>query len=526
MVFYRKYRPQTIDDLDSKPVREGLTAVLTLPEPPHAFLFTGPKGLGKTSTARIFAKVINCTNKKKGSLEPCNTCDTCISITNGSNVDITEIDGASNRNIDDVRDLKDKIKLSPASVKKKVYIIDEVHMFTTESFNALLKTLEEPPSHAMFILCTTEKQKVPATIASRCFIIQFQPASKEEIARSFKRIAAGENIVIDDEAITEIAELADGGFRDAHKILEELVASAKDNKITKALVEERFKTTSTTTAIGTLIEQMLKQDTIGALQLVSAIVEQGIDIKFFLLQLSEKVHTMLLQKAGVIVKNGEWKIENGEWSLAELKKLLIVLQRAHAEMKYAVLPQLPLELAIIELDQSQIVIPADAGISSSLSGDLRADGQEAAHGSPIGSGMTYPKVEGNGVTVASMRKQVGDLARVKALYGEPKPAPRMESADREPAIDLTQISNTEITPQWLQHFWNSFIVEIKLQNHTLAGVLRGCTIKSFDKKSLIIETAYKFHKERLDDGKTMPLLIQACKTLTGNSVAVEVRLKQ
>jgi DNA polymerase III subunit gamma/tau len=541
MVFYRKYRPQTIDDLDSKPVREGLTAVLSLPEPPHAFLFTGPKGLGKTSTARIFAKVINCANKKKGSLEPCNTCDTCISITNGSNVDITEIDGASNRNIDDVRDLKEKIKLSPASVKKKVYIIDEVHMFTTESFNALLKTLEEPPSHAMFILCTTEKQKVPATIASRCFLIQFQPATKEEIARSFKRIAAGESISIDDEAITEIAELADGGFRDAHKILEELVASAKDNKITKALVEERFKTTSTTTAIMTLIQQLLNKDTKAALQSVTAVVEQGIDMKFFLFQLASTVHIILLQKAGVV----DTAQFSTDVTLSEVKELLLLVQRAHSEIKHAVLPQIPLEMAIIEWGQPQTVIPADlpagrqgAGISSSLSEDLRADGQEAAtHGSPIppslkateghsGSGMTYPKVEGNGgVTVASMRKQVGDLARVKALYGEPKPVPRTENAEREPSIDLTQISNTEITPQWLQHFWNSFIIEIKLQNHTLAGVLRGCTIKSFDKKSLIIETAYKFHKERLDDGKTMPLLIQACKTLTGNSVAIEVRLK-
>ena len=163
MVFYRKYRPQKIDDLDSAAVRDTLHAVLQN-DVSHAFLFTGPKGLGKTSTARIVAKVVNCERKKKGSIEPCNECDQCVSITNGTNVDVLEIDAASNRGIDEIRELKEKIRLAPVAAHRKVYIIDEVHMLTTEAFNALLKTLEEPPSHAMFILCTTEAHKVPETI--------------------------------------------------------------------------------------------------------------------------------------------------------------------------------------------------------------------------------------------------------------------------------------------------------------------------------------------------------------------------
>ena len=245
MVFYRKYRPQKIDDLDSESVRQTLTAVLQK-DTPHAFLFTGPKGLGKTSTARIVAKVVNCEKRKKGSAEPCNECDQCTSITNGTNVDVLEIDAASNRGIDEIRELKEKIRLAPVAAKRKVYIIDEVHMLTTEAFNALLKTLEEPPEHAMFILCTTEAHKVPETIVSRCFQIMFRPATEEELVRSFKRIVAGEKIKIDDEALKYIAQLADRGFRDGVKVLEEVTLLAKPGEeINKDFLDKVYKSSLT-----------------------------------------------------------------------------------------------------------------------------------------------------------------------------------------------------------------------------------------------------------------------------------------
>src|SRR3990167_6431951 len=258
MVFYRKYRPQTIEELDSKAVRDALTAVLSGKNISHAFLFTGPKGLGKTSTARIVAKAVNCerlvnqrlasSSKEKklnadgytldASVEPCNKCYQCTSITNGTNVDVLEIDGASNRGIDEIRDLREKVRLSPAGAFKKVYIIDEVHMLTTEAFNALLKTLEEPPEHVIFILCTTEPHKVPQTIASRCFHMAFKKATANELVRAFLRIAKKEKISVDKEALFKISEFSDGSFRDGVKILEEIYSEVGNKKITKETVEK------------------------------------------------------------------------------------------------------------------------------------------------------------------------------------------------------------------------------------------------------------------------------------------------
>ena len=240
MVFYRKYRPQTIEELDSFDVRDTLYAVLGHKDIAHAFLFTGPKGLGKTSAARIVAKVVNCEKNSKlktqnletkDQIEPCNKCDQCISITNGTNIDVLEIDGASNRGIDEIRDLREKVRLSAARAAKKVYIIDEVHMLTTEAFNALLKTLEEPPPHVIFILCTTEPHKIPQTIVSRCMHVSFKKAGVEELVRSFKRIAKKEKLDIDDEALSLVSTLSDGSFRDGAKILEEMALISEGKKL-------------------------------------------------------------------------------------------------------------------------------------------------------------------------------------------------------------------------------------------------------------------------------------------------------
>ena len=327
MVFYLKYRPKKISELDSVILRERLETLLKgkLPDKiPHAFLFTGPKGLGKTSTARILAKSINCTNRKGAEIEPCNVCASCKAINNGSSLDVIELDGASNRGIDEIRDLREKIRLSPLSSHKKVYIIDEVHMLTTEAFNALLKTLEEPPVHAVFILCTTEPQKVPATIASRCFRVLFERATDEDLVHSFARIAKGEGIKADGDALLEIAKLSDGSFRDGAKILEDLSGTSH---LTASLVEKKYKTQTLNKSLESLINSFAKRDAKTGIAIINSLSQEGVDFKLLTESLINYLHKSLISQ----VDGGSFPL-----NLAETKNLLEKLVGSHSSIKYSV----------------------------------------------------------------------------------------------------------------------------------------------------------------------------------------------
>ncbi|HVF69137.1 MAG TPA: DNA polymerase III subunit gamma/tau [Xanthomonadales bacterium] len=529
MVFYRKYRPQTIDDLDSSDVRESLSSILSKTPPAHALLFTGPKGLGKTSSARIVAKVVNCTGRAKGKREsvkgkgqkelhpspftlnadikPCGACESCVSITDGTNMDILEIDAASNRGIDEIRDLKEKIRLSPLSAKMKVYIIDEVHMLTTEAFNALLKTLEEPPIHAMFILCTTEQQKVPATILSRCFHIAFKKATEDELVRSFMRIAKGENITVDRETLKFIAGISDGAFRDGVKILEEMSFLTDKKIITKKLIEEKYNVISLNKSVDDMVSYLIDQNVKKALALVTQITDQGIDIKYFTQSLIENIHNRILDEVA------DGKEKGLSESVRDLIKIANTLSVAYQDAKQAVIPQLPLELAIIDLS----TISTDQNLPTDRQGTDLQGAEDLRPSASLGS-----------ASVSEMRKQVGNIKKIKAMYGSAKqnPVKPEEVADKESGITLMQTSNGEVTREWLDNLWKNLISEMKLYNHTIAGVLRGCRISGFDKKQLIIETNYKFHKERLDDSKTKFELSRVAKLLTGKDTSVIVELKQ
>ncbi len=477
MVFFRKYRPQILDELDSSVVRETLSNILSQDSISHAFLFTGPKGLGKTSTARIVAKVLNCTAKrKKGEIEPCNKCEECVSITNGTNMDILEIDGASNRGIDEIRDLRDKVRLSPLSASKKVYIIDEVHMLTTEAFNALLKTLEEPPSHVVFILCTTEPHKVPATIVSRCTHIIFPLAQEDDLVRSLKRIAKGEKLDADDRALHSIAKLSEGSFRDAAKILEELVAFSKDKKITEVLVDKRYNVSSIVNLVSKMINMLSKQDTKAGIELVGKLIEQGVDVKYFIEQLINELHVQLLQKV---------RAENSKFEIVDIKELMRLFTKAHGELKYAVLPQLPLEIAIIEW----------------------------------------------GTTSNVVRGPVPGLHPASAqLVSPPSAEPNPMRAVGNPSTRATPHSDSLVSPlrsnTQSDNILDQLIEKIKPLNHSIAGVLRGCKLKSYDEKELIIETGYKFHKDRLDEKKTLAIIEKVLQEISGKKITVSIILSK
>ncbi len=446
MVFYLKYRPKKIAELDSEALRERLETLLKgkLPDNiPHAFLFTGPKGLGKTSTARILAKSINCTNRKGSEIEPCNICASCKAINNGSSLDVIELDAASNRGIDELRDLREKIRLSPLSSHKKVYIIDEVHMLTTEAFNALLKTLEEPPSHAVFILCTTEPQKVPGTIASRCFRVLFQRATDEDLVHSFERIVKGEGIKADKDALAEIAKLSDGSFRDGAKILEDLSGTSH---LTSSLVEKKYKTTTLGKGIDELINAFAKRDAKAGIDVISALANDGVDFKHFSETLINFLHAKLISQIGG---------EGFALSIGETKTLLGKLIAANGSIKYAVLPQLPLELLVVEWCSEEPV-------------------------------------------VASLEKE--DTSEPAAT--PPKTVTRIGSKDDKILTEL--------------------IEKIKPGNFSIAGLLRDSNIEKYDGKFLTLKSKYKFHKERLQEPKTVGLIEGTMKEITGKNIKVTI----
>lgn len=345
MTLYLKYRPQTIEELDLESVRGRLKSILTNNrELPHAFLFSGPKGTGKTSAARILAKIINCeqlsNSKKKEKLEPCNKCAQCISIAKGQNIDVIELDAASNRGIDDIRSLKESIALSPNSASKKIYIIDEAHMLTTEAANAFLKTLEEPPSHVVFILATTDPQRLPATVLSRLAIIQFQKATKSEIARQLDRVVKGEKLKVEPEVIDLIAQKSDGSFRDAVKLLETLITDS--SSITLNIAQERLLQ-SQLYQLNDLLHSLINKNQSQALSEIDRLINLGADTKTIIDKLIEMLRHLILKENSV-----------------ELCILVESLLSAKTYLSVTPIQSLPLEIAIIRwCAQTKVIIKDD-----------------------------------------------------------------------------------------------------------------------------------------------------------------------
>lgn len=293
VALYRKWRPQGFDSLvGQEAVRTALTNALETGRIAHAYLFAGPRGTGKTSTAKILAKAVNCEHGPTPN--PCNKCQNCVRINDGTSMDVFEIDAASNRGIDEIRDLREKVAFAPVNGRYKVYIIDEVHMLTTEAFNALLKTLEEPPPHVIFILATTEPHKIPATIHSRCQRFDFKRVTDSDIVKRLREVADGSGIAADEDALQLIAVQADGGMRDALSLLDQC-----------GVMAERVSAETVRSVLGIVGREALRElvKAVGegnvpkALELLEALLAGGKDVKQIITELAEYLRAVLLYKA-------------------------------------------------------------------------------------------------------------------------------------------------------------------------------------------------------------------------------------
>ncbi|MGC2062137.1 MAG: DNA polymerase III subunit gamma/tau [Thermodesulfovibrionales bacterium] len=352
LVLARKWRPKGFEDLVGQgPIMRILTNAITQGKIAHAYIFSGPRGVGKTSSARILAKALNC--KDGPTPAPCGICGSCSSIADGSSVDVIEIDGASNNSVDDIRDLRERVKYAPSSGKYKIYIIDEVHMLSGSAFNALLKTLEEPPPHVIFVLATTEMRKIPATVLSRCQHMPFRRIATSEIRARLQHIAEAEGINISPAALGLVARAADGSMRDSLTILDQI------SSFTSEITEEDVKNLLGITDFGLLAKTskaLLAGDRVAILDTINSLTEQGTDIRTFTRELVQFFRDLLVAS---VMKRPEDALDLSEDEMVTVREItatagedqmtlmLSEIMKAESDVRYASSPRVALEMALI-----------------------------------------------------------------------------------------------------------------------------------------------------------------------------------
>ena len=547
-VLYRAYRPQKFSDLvGQEAVALTILSQLESGKFSHAYLFYGPKGTGKTSTARILAKAVNCEglgSSKLGSRrkilnakpytlnanfgEPCNKCAACLAIAKGSYLDVLEIDAASNRGIDEVRDLREKIKLSPINGRFKIYIIDEAHMLTTEAFNALLKTLEEPPAHVIFILCTTEVGKLPATIVSRLQKFHFVRAGKKDLVKVIEKIAKSENIKIEIDAAAAIAEFADGSYRDAISIFDQLSTQTMIN------TSDVFRVSRVGgwNQLSTFVEHLAKKDLKEAILTIEKISNDGLDISYFAKQIVLLVEKLLFIKIGILnnafedysrEQVQELQILSEKFNILSLQNLMKLFLIAESEVKLYPLPQIPLVLAVckyIPPNEEDIAKVYNKKVHGQIENDMQGDAA-ASPNIEIGTDhkqkrQTNPKRSPIATSLKGGKKNLLSLKKIDSHGHSPRSSlssPRQtwhDKSDLSLRGDKAKASPTARShgPRLLEieKNWEKFLGKVKSNNVHVVALLRSSRPIDFDGVNLTMEVFYRFHKEKLEEPKIIRML--------------------
>ncbi len=474
IVFARKYRPQLFDEIVGQShITTTLKNAISQGRVAHAYIFAGPRGIGKTTTARILAKAINCESGPTS--EPCNSCPSCREITQGSSLDILEIDGASNRGIDEIRNLRDNIKFAPSKGRFKLYIIDEVHMLTAEAFNALLKTLEEPPAHVKFIFATTQPHKVPLTILSRCQRFDFRRLSTKDILGNLKEIVKKENLHVLDEALILIARHADGSMRDGQVILDQMIS----------FTEGRIELEDVVKILGIVDEDILfglsdsinKKDAVKALKIIDDLINEGKDVSLVISSLIEHFRNISVIKISSdlnsLIDAGTDKIRRYEeeaqkFSIEEILYIIYTLSNTIDFVRKSNLVRVPLEASLVKLTKASSI-----------------------------------------VSLNSILEKVNRLEHAS----QPSPSQKLEVPEKsakpeesEHTADMEEILSS----------WNSVINYIKTRKISVASYLGEGDPKNLNGKvlSIAIPKEFKFHKEMLEYPENRRLIEEAIKEIT------------
>ena len=505
---YRKWRSQSFDELvGQEHVKDTLRNALREGRIAHAYLFAGPRGTGKTSTARILAKALNCTAPEAE--RPCNQCATCVAITEGRMIDLVEIDAASNNSVDDIRELRDKVGFRPSEGRYKIYIIDEVHMLSTSAFNALLKTLEEPPPHVRFFLATTEPHKIPATILSRCQRFDFRRIPALEIAGHLRHIAEEEGSQTDQDALLAIARASQGCMRDAVSLLDQLLSYGAAT-LTIDLVQQvlgAVKSQSVTGFVDALVTKNVGQ----GLLLLGQLTTQGVSLTEFTNQLIDYLRGVMLvqmtgdpsllsdQPADVVQQIREQAKQLSQpQTLYAIKRLTAVLQ----ELKGSNQPQLPLELALVEMVQGSPIAPAPIIVQQIV--QQAAPAANAAAGAGPAATGAAPAAMGPAATASS------------ANAADSSPG---HAADEPPPLDAEAAKR-------LRARWKDFLAEVKKQiNQQVQAALNSVRDMAVTPNSVVLAFGNNdFSRQMVAKPETLPQVTALLSNFLGRSVTIECQL--
>jgi DNA polymerase-3 subunit gamma/tau len=495
IVFARKYRPQAFDEIVGQShITTTLKNAIIQNKVAHAYIFAGPRGVGKTTTARILAKALNC--EKGPTDDPCNKCASCAEITQGSSLDILEIDGASNRGIDEIRNLRENVKFSPSKGRFKVYIIDEVHMLTPEAFNALLKTLEEPPAHVKFIFATTQAHKVPPTILSRCQRFDFRRIAVKDIVSSLKDIARKEGMKLDDEALIMVAKHSDGSMRDAQVVLDQISSFAEDS-IGAADVSKVLGAVGDDTLFD-LAACIKDKDAVRALKIVENAADDGKDIVQLILCLIEHFRNLSVMKVSkdpaLIIDASAEKIKRYEeqakrFNLEEILYAVYTLSNTIDFVRKSNSSRVPLEVALVKLTLKGPIMPSQDLIERLE----RLEGASAAAVPPAGR---------------------------QSPQGPQPPEAKMIHKTNE----LAGPGNID----YIISAWPAVINRVKERKISVAMYLKEGMPFGVDSNTLTIEfpKQSQFHKEMLDTPECKSLIALAVKDVCGADMRIRFTLSE